>query len=65
MDHLRRMFEQASTPDGAIADFEIIPNSSGVHDSNYVGTLNTSPYYASGGHVRGARWGFRAILHVA
>jgi len=30
MDHLRRMFEQASTPEGVIADFEIIPNSSGV-----------------------------------
>jgi hypothetical protein len=30
MDHLRRMFEQANAPEGAIAVFEIIPNSSGV-----------------------------------
>jgi hypothetical protein len=30
MDHLRRMFEQASTPEGVIADFEIIPSPSDV-----------------------------------
>jgi len=30
MDHLRRTFEYANAPEGAIADFEIIPNSSGV-----------------------------------
>jgi hypothetical protein len=30
MDHLRRTFEQASAQEGAVANFEIIPGSSGV-----------------------------------